>query len=560
MEAKTGGADGPSNIPIIDLFAGPGGLGEGFSQFRAEAGSRAFGIRLSIEANEAAHKTLLLRSFYRKFDNNIPEKYYDYIRGDIDREELFERYKENADAAQKEAWLTTLGETEHSIVRDRIAEALGSDNRDWVLIGGPPCQAYSLAGRSRMMAEHRKKQAGDEKDDAKIALDAKSAFDSDHRHYLYLEYLRIIADHEPAIFVMENVPGLLSSKVKGDSIINKITQDLRKPINALKPSERPKKRRAKALEYRLYGLSGSSNSDLFGDGSTLDLRSLIVRAEEHGVPQARHRVLIIGVRSDLQGRPNPLDPSPHRVSVSDAIADLPELRSAQSRTVDTAESWALQVASVQQQVWFKAIQPDVKARMRDASRRILEALDNDTLFPIYSNDAPKDINGLSDFMKWCRDSEMSFTCNHHSRSHMKSDLWRYLFAASFAQAMGTSPKIMDFPKDLWPNHANAEKAAKKHNAMFADRFRVQLKGNPSKTIVSHISQDGHYYIHYDPAQCRSLTVREAARLQSFPDNYFFEGNRSQQYSQVGNAVPPLLAYRVAKAVYKFLATALPSRS
>jgi DNA (cytosine-5)-methyltransferase 1 len=134
---------------------------------------------------------------------------------------------------------------------------------------------------------------------------------------------------------------------------------------------------------------------------------------------------------------------------------------------------------------------------------------------------------------------------------MQKDLYRYFYAACFAQAENISPKLRDFPIDLLPNHANVADAIEGNN-LFQDRFRVQLPDRPKTTVTSHISKDGHAFIHYDPTQCRSMTVREAARAQTFPDNYLFTGSRTAQYTQVGNAVPPLLANQIADRVYRVL--------
>ena len=133
---------------------------------------------------------------------------------------------------------------------------------------------------------------------------------------------------------------------------------------------------------------------------------------------------------------------------------------------------------------------------------------------------------------------------------MPSDLRRYAFAAVYADVTGRSPKLADFPESLLPDHQNVELG--RFGKMFSDRFRVQLADEVSTTITSHISKDGHYFIHYDPQQCRSLTVREAARLQTFPDNYSFEGPRTEQYHQVGNAVPPYLASQIAEVIAEVL--------
>lgn len=127
---------------------------------------------------------------------------------------------------------------------------------------------------------------------------------------------------------------------------------------------------------------------------------------------------------------------------------------------------------------------------------------------------------------------------------MQEDLRRYVYAAAFAETYDHSPKGHEqfSLQGLKPNHENWE------SGKFSDRFRVQIASGPATTVTSHIAKDGHYFIHYDPKQCRSLTVREAARLQTFPDDYFFQGNRTQQYHQVGNAVPPLLAKKIAETI------------
>jgi DNA (cytosine-5)-methyltransferase 1 len=131
---------------------------------------------------------------------------------------------------------------------------------------------------------------------------------------------------------------------------------------------------------------------------------------------------------------------------------------------------------------------------------------------------------------------------------MPTDLARYFFCSTFSAATGRAPKAEDFPDVLAPDHKNWS------SGKFADRFRVQSWDAPSTTVVSHIAKDGHYFIHPDPTQCRSLTVREAARLQTFPDNYIFLGNRTEQFVQVGNAVPPYLALQIGQALHTLLST------
>jgi DNA (cytosine-5)-methyltransferase 1 len=203
-------------IPIIDIFAGPGGLGEGFSSLNIE-GIRAFKIALSIEKDRNAHQTLTLRSFFRQFEaGNVPQDYYEFVKGNITLEDLYEKYPEEAAHAINETWLATLGESENAvsaeIVDDRILKALKGE-KNWLLIGGPPCQAYSVVGRVR-----RQQNILDESKDERVGL--------------YKQYLRILAVHNPAVFVMENVKGLLSATTKKSPVFSKILEDLSNPVTS----------------------------------------------------------------------------------------------------------------------------------------------------------------------------------------------------------------------------------------------------------------------------------------------------------------------------------------
>lgn len=503
------------SIPIIDLFAGPGGLGEGFSSLKIDDKIRPFKIVLSIEKDPVAHKTLQLRSFYRQFkDSRVPDEYYYYIQGRIGREELFQKYKLEARAASSEAWNAELGKIKHLDVFEKIRKSIGNAKK-WALIGGPPCQAYSLVGRSRMRGSD------------------PAAFEKDHRHFLYKEYLKIILDFAPPVFVIENVKGILSSKIDGENIFIKILDDLRCPANAF-PNNKQKTR------YEIYSIVKDK------DAADFDSKSdYVIKSEKHGIPQRRHRVILLGVRSDLNVKPELLSESEKEVKMWEVLSDLPKIRSGLTDIKDSPDNWKRTISEILESSW---INNKIKeASLANAIKYCIAKL-NDTL-DLGNEYLPSD--KIPQYRsEWYVDPRISGICNHSARKHIKGDIQRYFFAACFAAEYSKSPKISDFPRQIWPKHENIEEASE--GEMFSDRFRVQLRNKPSTTITSHISKDGHYFIHPDPLQCRSLTVREAARLQTFPDNYFFEGPRTSQYHQVGNAVPPLLAYQIAEIVYDVL--------
>jgi DNA (cytosine-5)-methyltransferase 1 len=500
---------------VVDLFAGPGGLGEGFSALGFDTGKSPFKLAVSIEKDPSAHSTLLLRSFYRQFtQDNTPQKYREYVRGDITKTELFDSFPNEAKAAAEEAQCLELGKTPQNEVKRLIHRRLNGCEK-WVLVGGPPCQAYSLVGRSRMR-------------------NTVPDFESDERHFLYKEYLRIIADHRPPVFVMENVKGMLSAQHSGKKIIWSILSDLRKPSKAVYGNR-------SGPTYKLFSLVNSTTNE------SCEPEDFLVRAEKYGIPQARHRVLILGIREGIDITPKTLIPS-GPINIAQAIGDLPKIRSCVSKEEDSLEFWRNLLDSVTKEHWYVNGKTEslisVVEKIDAALKKIKKCNLGKGAETLAYNSKP------AVYAEWFRRGCDGIITNHTGRSHMRSDLHRYFFASSFASVYGRSVHIGELPKELLPAHKNVQNETK--NDAFSDRFRVQVGDRPATTITSHISKDGHYFIHYDPAQCRSLTVREAARLQTFPDNYKFEGNKTSQYHQVGNAVPPLLSMQIAEIVKDIL--------
>jgi DNA (cytosine-5)-methyltransferase 1 len=509
-------------IPVVDLFAGPGGLGEGFSSVGK---GNTFKILVSAEMEKSAHKTLMLRSYYRilgRQGGRALDGYYRFCNGESDtpvNDKTIKAWDEAGHEARQITLGTDAGNQELNKILDK--ERLGP-SKPWVLIGGPPCQAYSLVGRSRNRGK------------------ANYRAEDDQRHYLYREYLRIIQQYQPAIFVMENVKGILSSKIDGQKIFHTILRDLSDPDMAVG--------RKSGRGYRIHSLVTSTVYEKGMDPDDIDVHDYIIRAENFGIPQARHRVILLGIREDIRTRPGKLKTA-SGTTVKDAISELPRVRSRISKQEDSSEKWALVVKQHLHELLKAAAKRDdltaLAKVLRAVEHQIKSNLGHGSSREILKNSTR---SAGSELDSWYHDKRLEVWLNHEARSHMTSDLRRYLFAAAYAKAYDESPKgHKAFDLDgLRPDHKNWE------SGNFSDRFRVQMLDRPATTVTSHISKDGHYFIHPDPSQCRSLTVREAARLQTFPDNYFFMGNRTQQFHQVGNAVPPLLAKQIAEIVRQLL--------
>lgn len=412
-------------INYIDLFAGAGGLSEGFER-------AGFSPIAHVEMMREACDTLKTRSCYYALKNvaNGNEIYKKYLKGEISRETLWS-------SVPKDVLDKVICETMSDATLPRIFERIsnlmakkGASELD-LIVGGPPCQAYSIVGRARKNME------------------------KDSRNFLYKLYVKFLKKFSPKVFVFENVQGLLSAG-KG-----KYYEDLKQSCE---------------------------------NAGYVFLHKLI-KAEEYGVLQKRRRVIIIGIKKNI-ALSNTADPYPIPNTVSylnykikDILSDLPPLKPGEQN--NSYSGRPTKYLSLTQ------------------------------------------IRKPGDVLTW-----------HLTRPIREKDRDIYRFVINFRMKSGKNAEYTDIPANL-RTHKNL--------TGFLDRFKVVPENEHAcQTMVAHISKDGHYYIHPDIKQARSLSVREAARIQSFPDDYYFEGSRTSAFTQIGNAVPPLLAYEIAKSIKNYL--------
>lgn len=389
-------------IPVVDVFAGPGGLGEGFTALGQSEGAQRFKILLSIEKDAFAHRTLLFRTFMRQFPiGRAPQGYYAVLKGELTCEALFAKFAAEAARAREEAWRAELGTSPWTEVSERLRQALGR-TENWVLIGGPPCQPYSQMGRSRLKAV------------------TNYTFEKDRRHGLYRAYLYIIAEHWPAVFVMENVRGLLSSTVRDQRMFERILGDLEDPAGAVSETGRAPRRRAH--RYQMWSLV---TRGMFGDGRPQDF---VVRAETLGVPQARHRVIILGIRDDLGKVLPDLLAKNRPVPARDVLAGMPPLRSSLSGTEDHPDAWVACLKEALNRRWLAGAR---RVAGEEVYRLLVQTLG--------SIEEPSFGRG-GEFVRcepsvqylpeWFLDPNLEGVCNHQTRAHIWTGLHRFRLTGS----------------------------------------------------------------------------------------------------------------------------------
>ena len=392
------------NFTFIDLFAGCGGLTEGFYR-------EGYKALLHLEINNVACETLKTRM-----------RYYGYSEEEIENAVM-------CDDITREGLLEDMDQ--------RVSEEVD------IIIGGPPCQAFSSVGRAQ----------------------DPNSMSEDPRNYLFENYLEVLNHYKPKMFIFENVKGLLTAHPKGVDIFDLIIRDMSKTYKVVSNKE-----------------------------------TILLNAVNYGVPQNRERVILCGIRNDIDVEPEEfykklipthsvvakegLKPA---VTVREAIADLPKLLPGEGT----------------------------------------EIIDfNETKF--------------NDYLLQIRRKDFGKLYQHVARKHNENDRERYRILSEHGNWQ---------LKDLAEVRPDLVHHDPKH---FGHRYTVQEWDKPGRTVVAHLYKDGNLFIHPDSVQERTFTVREAARIQSFPDDFFFEGSRTEQFKQVGNAVPPLMAEAFAVTMKEML--------
>lgn len=359
----------PATFGVIDLFAGPGGLGEGFASM-SEHGHEPFDIGISVEKETSAHRTLTLRAFlreYRKKHGRLPEPFIDFHAGRIPEPDWSVVDPASWIVAKAEARALELGKPAAALAIDETIARLQRNFDDTILIGGPPCQAYSLVGRAR----------------AKGKVDYVP--ENDPRHYLFREYIRVLDRLRPAAFVMENVKGMLSSTIESRLVFEMLMEDLTS---------------LGIGRGHFYELRAIRISD--GKASLQDVvrpSDFVVRAEDFGVPQRRHRVIIVGIRSDLASGIGSasLNVSPGSRSVNDVIGDLPPLRAGLSRSIDSDHAWRNTVISSAKQL-AENFQRAAMPRMEERFSELVETFEAMRVLPRSSSTLPRGYGTTNDLL------------------------------------------------------------------------------------------------------------------------------------------------------------------
>jgi DNA (cytosine-5)-methyltransferase 1 len=412
-----------SSLTYIDLFAGAGGLSEGFTR-------HGFEPIAHVEIDKAASYSLLTRAaYYHLKKTNRYDIYVSYLKGEINRDTL---YSYLTPELRESVINLPIGKENNERIHRTIQNLLGDREVD-LIIGGPPCQAYSLAGRAR----------------------SANGMKGDQRNYLYVHYAKYLEKYQPKMFVFENVLGIKSAG-KGIYLKNMEKLFLKKGYN---------------------------------------MKLFTVEANNFGVLQNRKRIIIIGSRNDLNVEIPDLEAVKisANYTVKTLLSDLPKIQAGEGTERFT---------------YYKS--------------KTNEYLDRSSIR-----------NGID------------ILTQHVARPHSKQDKEIYRIAVQKWNDKRERLDYNDLPERL-----------KTHNnrSSFMDRFKIVASDlSYSQTVVAHIAKDGHYYIHPDIEQNRSISVREAARLQSFPDDYYFEGvkenaNRTAAFKQIGNAVPPLMAEVIAAVI------------